>query len=555
MKNTANCMIINLNKSLLPFRLAALMLAVAFLFAGCAAGMKPVETPPPDITENTPAPPVPVQGGILRCPMPENLHINNEDYNPLLIHTEEALQLFTLVYEPLITVDESNMLIPALAINWTPDILLLNAWVINLRENAYWHNGEPLTARDVVYTYETLKALGKQSYYASCLDEIVSIEAADENTVSVLMKDPGLIALYSLNFPIIKEINENSPRFTGTGAYRVSAVNDDRITLSVNPSWWDRPPYISCVEFYARSSNDTALASYNAGQLDFVSTAFLAVGQYREAGVTVVKDIMTQSMETLLFNLNHSAARDADFRKAVAYALDRNPIITNVYMNRARKCDVPFPPDSWLYDGNSARYNYNLQLSEDMLSNLGYKLDAGGRLFRRGKRVSLKLLTSGTTENATREEAAKLISLQLEKLGIDVEIITAEHILGVGESEFMRLLKEGEWDIALVGFNLSVGSRLNKYLDTDGINNFGNYSDEKMKLLLENMNNAPDEESLRAAASALQQKFIDELPFIVLYFRLNSVVYNADIQGIEDMREPNIVRNIKKWYIKTAGTE
>lgn len=554
MKNTENSTMKNSDKCKKGSRLISLLaffMAAVICFTACSGGGRPVETPEPVTTPEATAAPVPVQGGALRCPMPENLHINNEEYNPMLIYTEEALQLFSLVYEPLINIDETNMLIPALAANWAPDDSFQNAWIINLRKNARWHTGETVNADDIVYSYETLRTLGAESYYGSCLNDIVSIEIIDSNTLRIFMQNSGLMALYSLTFPIIKK---DAPIFTGTGAYRAVTVTDDKIVLTGNPDWWDRSPYIRYIEFYARSSNDMALASFNAGQLNFVSTAKLAVGQYSEAGVTVVKDIMTQNMETLLFNSKHQITKNADFRKAIAHALDRSTIITNVYMNRARKSDTPFPPDSWLYDSNAALYDYNTQISESLFDSLGYKKGAGGKLFRGRQHITLKLLTSGTTENVTRIDAAERIAAQLDAVGIGVEIITAEHSYGEDGSEFLNLLKAGDWDIALVGFNLSQSNRLNKYIDSDGTNNFGSFSDREIEELIKNMNEAPDEETLRNASYALQQKFIEKLPFIVLYFRLNSVVYDADIKGITDMREPNIVRNVKQWYMNTEQT-
>ena len=111
----------------------------------------------------------------------------------------------------------------------------------------------------------------------------------------------------------------------------------------------------------------------------------------------------------------------------------------------------------------------------------------------------------------------------------------------------MRLLREGNWDLALVGFSLSESNSLSKYLTPLGSNNFGHYSSEAMTALIEIMDSAVDEASLREAAYAVQSEFAEELPFIVLYFRLNSVIYSADIQGIGQLREPRLLENMKNW--------
>ena len=64
---------------------------------------------------------------------------------------------------------------------------------------------------------------------------------------------------------------------------------------------------------------------------------------------------------------------------------------------------------------------------------------------------------------------------------------------------------------------------------------------------------AADETTYQEAASQFQLKFVEELPFITLYFRLNSIVYASEIQNVSGARDPNPMRNVDKWYINTAG--
>lgn len=527
-------------------RTAAIMLTLFSLFLTACGGNTTANpdasAEPTDMPSET-AIPSPASGGTLSLPMPENISVNNPDYSPLLVYTEEMLQLFSLVYDPLIAVDESNMLVPSLAQSWTQDPENENAWLVTLRKEVRWHSGEPLTADDVVYTYSTLYILGSESYYASSLNNIERVEKVDDLTLRFHMNSAGLTALYALNFPVIKE---NSDRLVGTGAYKAGSVSDEVIRLNVNNDWWDRPPYIQTIEFLARPTNDTALASYSAGQLNFVPTAQLAVGKYSEPGVTVVKDMMTQNMEVLLVNHRRLVMNQANLRRAIIHAINRSQIITNIYMNRARSSDVPFPPDSWLYDSNATQFNYNVQTASTLLDGMGYALNGDGM-----RSITLTLLTSSTTENTTRAEAAQLIASQLEQVGITVNIVTASHTYGDTQSEFLLALEAGDWDIALAGFNLNQNNDLSPYLTQDGKNNYGNYLGGSMNRLIENMRDAADEESLRECAYKFQQAFTEELPFIVLYFRLNSVVYSADLKGVDVMREPLLMRNIKGWYLRT----
>ena len=548
MKNTQNSANRASKRSGARRLLSLLLAAVCLLACACSRGPAGNSTPAPvsEAPVSEAPSPQPAEGGRLRMAMPENLQVGNETYDPLLVSTEEALNLYSLVFEPLIAVDEANRLVPCLAINWSASPHIPNSWIINLREGVTWHSGEALTSDDVLYTWQQLCSLGDKSYYRKSISEIVSITKLDRTTLLVTTASPGMICLYSLNFPIMKR---NFDVLCGTGAYRVTAYNSDRISMTVNTDWWDRPPYIKTVEFLARDSNETALASYAAGQLDLVPTALLAAGKYGDAGVTVVRDYMTQGMETLLFNHRRSMLMNIDFRMAVAQLINRSRIIANVYMGRARSCDIPVPPDSWLYDSNNRQIPYDPAGAAKLLEGCGYKLHDDGLLYAGTHPLSVTLLVGVTQDNTTRSEAAQAIAAQLAQAGITVNVVTATHGYGQTDSEFLVSLRQMNWDMALVGFNLSLSNDLEPYISALGANNYGAFPGAIFNQLLDSARAAQDEESLRNAYYELQSAFITELPFVVLYFRLNSLVSRAGLMGVSAIREPALLRNIKNWFI------
>lgn len=530
----------------------SVFLLAAVVITGCGGSVTPEPTEAPATSEPTQAPdgsPV----GRIRLPMPENM-ADAEDCDPIGVRTEEMYQLFSLVFDTLIGVNGLNMLVPSLAMSWRSGGERI--WLISLRQGVTWHDGSSFTADDVVSTYDRIRRQ-TDGYYSDAAENIVSLMKLDESTIRVEMRSAGLSALYCLNFPITKANSDEV--LMGTGAYRLESMTDEEIKLTVNTDWWGGTPQIETVEFLARGSNDLAIASYEAGMLDFVPTNSLTAKQYSSAGETVVASCMTQQMETLLINHNNTHLRKREFRSAIAHLIDRSSIIANVYMNNARSCDMPVPPDSWLYDSSQVVYGYDRELALSLLTERGYTLDEDGNIGYFGEKVSLRILVGSTPENSVRAEAAQLIADSLTSFGIGVELITANHDTASaspdpeseapysGDTEFVRLLREGNWDLALVGFSLSESNSLSKYLTPSGSNNFGHYSSETMTSLIEIMDSAVDEASLREAAYAVQSEFAEELPFIVLYFRLNSVIYSADIQGIGQLREPRLLENMKDW--------
>lgn len=532
-------------------RTLAFFFAALIMAAGCAApngGATPALTTPPVLLQPTPTP-APVKGGTLRLAMP----VNADKSDPLLVNTEEMLQLYSLVFESLLFVDAAGQLTPGLAENWSVDESGA-VWTFKLRSAARWQDtGLPITAADVVQTYGRILKLGSASYYAYATRAIESMAAGENGNLVVAMKRRGLSSLYALTFPVTESHETAVGNYpAGTGPYRFNFVSDELVRLERNGNWWRQAPHIDFIEFYARKSNDISLASYVAGQLDMVFTSSLTVGRYRDDGEAAIADMMTQNAEVLLVNHANAELGDLRVRQALAYAIDRGRIVTNVYMNRARASDVPVPPDSWLYESKSAVYDYNAELALSLLAQAGWTdVDEDGYLEKNGyhyNELTLRLLVNDSAD-AVRKTAAEQIKAQLEALGIHVELVIAPYVLGDAQSEYLNKLSSGDFDLALAGFNLGQDCDLTPYLAPGGARNYGRYANAALAELAQNVVYADSEAAYREAACALQMALVEELPFITLYFRLNSVLYDADIVGVAGLREPDVLRNIASWYI------
>lgn len=498
--------------------------------------------------------------GELLLPIPENA----DRKNPYSVTTEEMRSMFSLVFEPLISVDDTGKLIPALAQSWVRTEGYDSTWTLSLRQNVTWHNGAAFTASDVTYSFNYIKnylsSENASTYYKEMLLGVESMSVVDDMTVKVKMSQSGYSALYGLNFPIIQ--NKNSPSAStenpvdhavGTGAYKVDTDMQDSVTLSVNQNWWRTLPRIKTIKFMEKLNNDTALASYEAGQLNFVPTSNLSAGKYRKEGETIVLDVMTQDVEILLFNYDNPLLYDMNIRKAIAHSIDRSKLITNVYMNRAQACDVPVAPDSWLYSSKSKTVEFNTEYACTLLENAGYKDSDGDGIREKdgnpSNTLTFRLLVNASTDNTARKNAADTICAQLKECGIAVQVIAKEYSLTQSESEYINALKNGDFDLALTGVSLPQSGDLTEFFKADGSLNFGGITDETLVASVSGILSAHDESTMRDNAAVFQTAFVEKLPFLVLYFRLNSIVYTNDLQGLTSVREPNIMYSVDSWYV------
>ena len=537
-----------------PKRICCILLCVAMALALTGCGAKKTQVPleeTPAVVSLTPEV-LPAMGGELVLPIPTNAEITD----PLAVNTEEMLYMFSLIYEGLVRLDASGQITACLAENWTPDESG-RTWRFKLR-NVRWQGSERLSSADVVYTYERISSLGSGSYYAYHAGNIESMHAVDENVVEITMKQSGIPPLYSLTFPIVRSGSAGEMLPAGTGPYRIGDVQSGRVSLVANESWWKQGVYIPKVTFLERDNNDTALASYAAGQMNMVPTSSVFAGKYREDGVTTVMDVMTQAAELLVVNNTSRFLTDANVRKAIAFAIERSSIVSNVYMNHAQVCDVPVAPDSWLYETKSKVYDYDPANARALLEAAGWA-DAGdedGILRKDGgyERFKLTLLVCDTVDGL-RKSAASLIAEQLKEVGIEVEIVAAAYTLrNDSSSDFMQKLNAGEFDLALMGLNFGRDANFSDFINVGGACNYGRVNDPALEKLVSRVNTAVSESEYRAAASAFQTHYVEELPCIVLYFRLNSVVHASRIQGLTpaEVREPDLFRTIDKWYMNVS---
>ncbi len=540
--------------------LAAVLLLTLSLSA-CGKPEDPAATATPEQLLPTAAPtPVPAVGGEIQIPIPRN-PLQSEGgavTSPLSMNTEEMRNMYSLVYEPLLRCDTANALTPALAEKWSCDESG-RVWTLTLRSGVKWHSGDAmLTAEDVLYTISQIKALGAESYYNLTNACVETATKVDDLTVQITMYQPGLTSLYGLLFPVMCAAGNGDLAMNGTGPYKVTSAGASSIILEANAGWWKQSPYITTIRCLSRESNSVALSSYEAGQLNVVPTDTASAGKYRETDVTNVLDVLSQDAEMLLINQNNSQLRNASLRKALAYAIDRGSIVSNVYMNRASITDVPVPPDSFLYDPTSKIYDYDPAMAASLFAEAGYADSNGDGLLESvnnpGRILTFRLLVNDSTESTYRKSAAQMIANQLLSVGVTIEIESEKLTVGDPESPFITKLSGGDFDLALAGFNLPRSGQLTAYLSAGGERNYGHYANSDMNTLLQKAQTAADEATLKEAHAAVQQQFVNDLPFIMLYFRMTSIVYAAEIQGISDVRDTDIFRTVEKWYIHTGIT-
>ena len=457
-------------------------------------------------------------------------------YSPVSTNIWSMISVNQLVFESVVDLDENLKPVPMLANNWVQDG---KNWIFNLRSGIQFHNGYELTAYDVVRSYQTLVQAGENNPYYERLQVIENMDASptDIYGLTVTAKNTSLMTLYAMVFPVMQydTLYDDLPRGTGPYWY-IQADGAGTVRLEANPLWWKQQPEIRSILLKRYYTVGDALEGIRKHDIDMLSTKSPKASLSRKLSGLASLDYPTLTYEMLVPNLaDGKLTADASVRQAIMFAIDRSVVASNGYLDMAVQCEVPVPPTSWLYESQSAIYYYSPERSLQLMQNLGwYDLTGDGTLNKHvGVMVqepTLSIITYNESSNSIRENAANLIADYLRAVGFNVTVTV------YSKERTRQLIKDSEFDLALVGVNLSEVPALSKLLKSKGSLNLNHYSSDDMDQLLERVESASDEALLQKIYSDIQMTVVNRLPILGLLFRTGTVLASRSIGGIGGVR-------------------
>lgn len=468
--------------------------------------------------------------------------------NPLAPVEREFRSLTALVYEGLVELDDDLQPQPALCRSW--DVSSGGGtWTFYLRDGISFHDGSPLTSEDVVATAKAIIDLpnttvnGNKGAYSALQYFVRDISAPDKSTVVVKTNRANYSFIYAMVFPILpkdKVTTENPP---GTGPYLVDQfVPADFISLSANPSWWRGTPAIKNIMAIFHSANRELVSSFEYNRVDAVITRSLNAAQYRSGVSSLNLSYRTQQLETLMINNRARELTDPRVRKAIRYAINIEDLLSTIYMDMAQRTDTPMMPGTWMYNDVEA-IGYDPAKAIALLDETDWKdsNDDGIRdTIIDGKiaKMSLRFILYEEQENSVRMMAATKIAAMLKDVGIEarIDLISFE--------ECRDRLKAGSYDIALAAFNMDSAPDPGFLLITGNTGNYARYSSKEMDGLFTTLRAATQKESYKAALDGIQALFVEDCPFICLYYRKGALLTRKMFTSARDLREPEVLRGI-----------
>jgi ABC-type transport system substrate-binding protein len=434
-----------------------------------------------------------------------------------------------LLFDALLTRDDRFNLQPSLAERWEiPDPL---TYIFHLRHDVRFHNGQPLTSRDVKWTLDSLLSGKLISPKAGTYTSISTVEAPDDWTVVLHLSKPYASLLWNLSDGAYGVVPYGSggtfgQQPIGSGPFRFVAARQDRdVVIERNDQYWGAKPKIKYVRFLVVPDETTRALELRKGSADVLINALNAdTVRALQSEKNLQTDITPGSNYAYIaLNTRDPILKDVRVRQAIAYAIDRRQIIHYLMGDMAHEATSVLPPQHWAFNPDAKDYPYDPATANRIL-------DAAGYAKKNGYRFPLTIKTS--TDGTTRVLAA-VLQQQLRAIGIDLDIRTYEF------ATFYADVTKGAYQmhsLRWIGGNQDPDIFESIFASASFAPKRQNrtyYSNPRVDELIRIGRSTVDQEQRKRAYLELQEIVNDEVPYVNLWYFDNVLVHTRRVHNLQ----------------------
>lgn len=526
-------------------------------------------------------------------------------FNPFNTKDNISAQMSEIMYDGLVTTNPvTGETIPKLAKSFSVNG---KEYIVNLRHGLKWSDGKPITADDVVFTWQNIifDGFGNTSTRDSVMidGKLPTVEKIDDYTVKFVTPEPFAPFLRMLSSPIAPKhifqpavnrgreyfdgflsTNTNPKEFVTSGAFRLKEyVPAQRVVFERNPNYYEinkdgkKLPYLDKLVYLIVGDINNQVLKFEGGELDEISLQGANVARFKEMEKHSDFSVFNIGPDTgtmyLSMNMNNRKDekgkyyvepkkqvwfQDKNFRQAVDCALDRKNMVFNIANGLGYPLFTPETLNSIFLNKNLKPYDKNIEKSKELLKKSGFTWDKAGHLIDKfGNHVEFDLYTNaGNTE---REAIGVMVKQDLEDLGMKVNFKPIEF-----NSLVNKLMASLDWDMVIMGFTgsplepnggknvwLSDGTLhiFNQRLERDA--NSPRYAFEKrIDYLYTQGALATKFEDRKKYYDEYQAIVYDEKPLIYIYSPIRIVALRNKFKNIYPTSLGGVTHNIEEVFIE-----
>lgn len=492
--------------------------------------------------------------------------------NPILTSKVQLIEYY--VFNRLMLFDDTGTLQPELAEEWTysDDSLQLT---VKLRETT-WHDGEPFTADDVIFTFDTIQNENTDTSERSKLQiggEFVTWEKVDDRTILITTPEAFAPFLYNLQeLEIIPQhllassADINTDPFNrepvGTGMYKLVEWQPDQFfKLEPNEDYWGGRPVNDGVTVFFHADTEVGSAALDSGDLDMMFTPPELQPRYEDNPDVKLYNYVFYTPITLAFNFKHPVFQDQKVREAIRLAIDKQSLMETVTKGRGIVANNQYadtgPLDRYNdYDGVKAP-EFNVDEANRMLDEAGYTMgDDNIRVSPDGDKLSFNIITYSGFEEYVNDQV--ILQEMLAEIGIEltpqvVDFSTIETMQSDANADPADRALELEEYPHPFEFDPDVFNELHSDSLPPNGQNYMWVQDDEIDRLIEEGRTTTDPDARVEVYKELDRRRHDLCVVVPLYDAVDGWVVSNRVKGVADTPYFRWYRfyGVKDWWKET----
>jgi peptide/nickel transport system substrate-binding protein len=459
------------------------------------------------------------------------LEANPTNLDPRLSTDAASSRINELVYSRLFHKNEAGEPVEGIVEAWEQTDP--TTYRFRIRKGIRFHDGRPLDARDVRYTFQSMMDPALGSPLRSSYQMIESIECPDPHTLLFRLSEPYAPLLINLDLGILPRPTgqaaegQHPAGHIGSGPFQfVSWTQNHEIRLKANPGYFGGAPRIREILFKIVPDDTVRILELRKGTIHLLQNDIepeVLRSLEGEARFTVQKRQGT-NYSYLGFNLKDPILGSLEVRQAIAHAIDRKAIIEHLLGGLAVPATGVLSPLNWSYEPAVEVYGYDPEKAKRLLDEAGHRDPDGPGPAKRFT------LTYKTSQNELRRRVGEAIQGQLGEVGIEVKMRSYEW------GTFFSDIRKGNFQIYTLTWVGITDPDIyyylfhSKSLPPNGANR-GTYLNPEMDLLIERGRVLQGREVRKEVYGRIQKILARDLPYVSLWNEVNVVVMDPRVQG------------------------
>ena len=474
-----------------------------------------------------------------------SISANPSRLNPILSTDKTSSDVAQWIFNGLIKYDKDANIIPDLAqhYHFKNDTTL----IFELRHDVMWSDGVPFSARDVLFTYETIISPKIFTPYASGFMHIEYVKMLDEFTLEVKYKYPYFKALEVWMMEILPEhklknetdlmtskFNQNP---LGTGPYTLTQFTISKdIILDANPNYFLHKANIDKIIFHYLPDRSAEFMMLKSHKLDIGSLSPLQLERQMDEDFhkhyNIYEDI-AHNYSYMGFNLKSEKFKDPRVREALSLAIDRDELVDILYFGHGKVCTGPFLPGTGAFNDRTKAPKRDIERAKALLKEAGYD-DSHPFEFE-----------LSTSANGSGSYSAQILQHQLKKAGVVMKLRIMEW-----QAFLNTVVLPRNFEAVLMGWSLGLKpdaySIWHSESSRKGGFNFVGYENSEVDRLIKEAEKTVDQDKFDLLYQEIFAKIVADNPYLFLVIPNDITAINKEITPVSTSII-GVMHNVIDW--------